>query len=178
MAEDKPKIDPQTDENVNDKQVDSQTIKKWGKQVMKQRFTIYPRILMQSMVHFELKPGEFLVLLQLVEHWWRWDENPFPSVKTLADRVGFKPRHTQDILKSLEKKGLIKRVPRKGLGTSNNQGSNSFDLSGLREKLTAFSKKVEAEEKRKNELAKLNVTPEYVKGLQKRAEKATKKGSD
>ena len=164
MAEEAAEVDQKKDKTTDAKEAVNQTQKKWGHKVMKHNFTIYPKLLIRSMVHFDLKPAEFLVLLHIVEHWWEFDKNPFPSVDTLAGLLGFKRRHLQDILNTLENKALIKRKPRRTSVASKHQGSNSFDLSGLRAQLELYAKEVEAEEKRKAKLSQMEVTPEWVKG--------------
>ena len=72
--------------------------------------------------------------------------------------------YSSSILNTLENKALIKRKPRRTSVASKHQGSNSFDLSGLRAQLELYAKEVEAEEKRKAKLSQMEVTPEWVKG--------------
>jgi Helix-turn-helix domain len=79
----------------------------------------------------ELKPPltatEAMLVVQLVS--FKWDEaKPFPSVATLAARMGCGDRNVRKMLKRLEGVGYVVRVERVGT-------SNLYDLSGLFRKL-------------------------------------------
>lgn len=48
-------------------------------------------------------------------HSFQFDQRlPFPSIRTLAERTGLKPRQIQYLCRSLESKGMIKRILRPG----------------------------------------------------------------
>ncbi len=65
-----------------------------------------------------------MLIIQLIDY--KWDEAaPFPSIGTLAKRMGNSPRHVRDTMKKLEDLGYLKRIAR-AYG-----GSNMIDLSGL-----------------------------------------------
>jgi DNA-binding transcriptional regulator YhcF (GntR family) len=68
------------------------------------------------------------------------ERNPFPSVKTLAARIGIQPRQVRRYFEQLEKeivievqgetiRGLVKRVDR--FHESKGRTSNEYDLSNL-----------------------------------------------
>ena len=148
---------------TNARQNVKESEKKWGK-AMDHGFLVIPKVLMHSQKFLEVNSSQFLMLLQIAEHWWWHDRMPWPSVKTLSERLVINDRQVRNILNDLEKKGLIKRVPRSASGTIRSQGSNLFDLSGLVKKLKEFEKeyaaKLQLEEKQKRELE----SPNFVKG--------------
>lgn len=113
--------------------------KKWGKEVMKLGFSVLPSLLFRAQRRLGLNPTQLAVLVQLADFWWDEGRNPYPSKETMSDRLGISPRQLQRHIAALEEAGLVRRVERRAA----HQGklSNSYDLSGLVEKL----KKLEPE---------------------------------
>jgi len=70
---------------------------------------------------------EAMFIVHLVRHKWT-AEMPFPGFKRLAKRMGMTPTAVRAHARSLEKKGLLRRVERSGK-------ANLFDLRPLFEKL-------------------------------------------
>jgi len=60
---------------------------------------------------------------------------PYPTKKTLGERLNLKPRRVQQIMAELEQAGFVKREKRV---SHRGQLSNSYDLSGLVAKLRAL----------------------------------------
>jgi DNA-binding transcriptional MocR family regulator len=91
------------------------------------------RMRVKSFVHFRY--SSFL-LIELVGTWWKREELPFPSIKTLAVRCGVSDRQVQRAINNLEHRGLLKRTKRR----SNNGiiASNAYDLKPA----TAFLEEV------------------------------------
>jgi DNA-binding transcriptional ArsR family regulator len=78
-----------------------------------------------------LNSTEAMLVIHLVD--FKWDErDPFPTVGTLATRMGLTPRHVRDTLKSLQERGYVDRIP----GASG--GRNRYDLRGLFDALEAL----------------------------------------
>lgn len=75
-----------------------------------------------------LTPIELLVLIQLVASWWKKDELPFPSMRTLAERIGASERQIHRAISRLEKDNFLLRVKRKSKGIIE---ANAYDLSPL-----------------------------------------------
>jgi hypothetical protein len=70
-----------------------------------------------------LSSSEALLLVHLLDY--KWDENdPHPSVRTLAKRMGKSERWIRDILKDLEDLGYIDRQHQNG-------GTTRYSLDGL-----------------------------------------------
>jgi hypothetical protein len=103
--------------------------KKWGKEVMALGYCIFPAVLLQAQGRLGVSAQAMMVLLQLVEHWWKADSKVFPSKETIADRVGLGPKQVQRHIKALEDKKLVKRIDRYKPGRG--RTTNEYDLSGL-----------------------------------------------
>jgi len=119
----------------------SDLIEKWGEEVAQRGFAQVPNylLLLNSFLGEEkrLSPVELLVLIQLVSSWWKKEDLPFPSVNTLATRVGSSTRQVQRALKRLEEDKFIKRVTRRTRGVI---ASNAYDLTPLGEILSDVAK--------------------------------------
>ncbi|MGB4101924.1 MAG: helix-turn-helix domain-containing protein [Alphaproteobacteria bacterium] len=104
-------------------------LSKWGGAVAERGFAQIPNYLLQInlFVHddHKLSPTEMLVLLQLVASWWKKDQMPFPSMRTLSERSGISERQVQRAIKGLEIKGYLKRTKSKLKGII---ASNTYDL--------------------------------------------------
>lgn len=107
----------------------SDMLTKWGPKVAKRGFAQIPNYLLElnRFVDDEhkLNATESLTLIHLVASWWKKDEMPFPSMRTLSERSGVSERQVQRALKSLEGKGYFKKE-RKRIKTV--ISSNVYDL--------------------------------------------------
>jgi len=103
--------------------------------VIKLGYTVVPSLLLRAQAKLDLTPEQLNVLLQLAEHWWEADKEPYPSKETLARRMHKSPRQVQRYLTQLEDAGFIQRIER-FLGHKA-QTSNAYSLRGLVEKLSA-----------------------------------------
>lgn len=107
-------------------------VDKWGEAVAERGFAQIPNylLLLNNFLDEEkrLAPVEFLVLLQLVGAWWRKDNLPFPSMATLAVRVGASERQVQRAVARLVKDNIIAKVKRRSSGII---ASNAYDLAPL-----------------------------------------------
>lgn len=119
----------------------SEMIDKWGRAVAERGFAQIPNylLILNQFLDDENKLGaaELNVLLQLVGAWWRKDEYPYPSLKTLAVRSGISDRQAQRAVTRLEKIGLLRRVKRKSGGLI---ASNAYDLTPLVRFLASVAK--------------------------------------
>lgn len=105
---------------------------KWGDKVASRGFTQIPNYLVNLNLFVDaeerLSPVEMLILIQLVASWWKKDEMPFPSMSTMADRLGISERQVLRSIGVLEKKGLLKREKRKVKGII---AANVYNLKPL-----------------------------------------------
>jgi predicted transcriptional regulator len=106
---------------------------RWGKAVIDRGFTVLPSMLFWAQARLKLTPDEFNVVLQLAAHWWDANEDPRPAKDTIAERMGKDPRTIQRYLTQLERKGLVRRIPRYRPGRG--QGANAYSLVGLVKRL-------------------------------------------
>lgn len=119
----------------------SEVAQKWGESVASRGFSQVPNYLLfiNQFIDKEnwLSPLEVLLLVQLSGSWWRRDEMPFPSMRTLALRCGTSERQVLRAVSHLEELNLIKRVKRRSKGLI---ASNAYDLSPLVEMLQQIAK--------------------------------------
>jgi DNA-binding MarR family transcriptional regulator len=104
---------------------------RWGSlQLFDEGFVGVPASLVTRYAKLGLSAGEFVFVLELMV--FKWDEQaPFPSYHTLARRMGITTEMTRRHAKSLESKGMLKRLRRTGQ-------SNVFDLLPLTNTLKAL----------------------------------------
>ena len=119
----------------------SDMVEKWGKDVAGRGFAQVPNYLLLLNTFIEkddrLSPLELLLLIELIGAWWKKDELPFPSIRTLAIRCGASERQVARAMTRLEEVPLIKRQKRRTKGLIS---SNSYDLSPLVEMLEEVSR--------------------------------------
>lgn len=106
---------------------------KWGKNVMEHGFSIIPSLIFKAQARLGLTGMQLAIVLQLGDHWWEADRNPYPSKKTVAERLGIDSRTLQRHIAALEKAGYVKRIER--LSKLKGKLSNEYDLSGLVKRL-------------------------------------------
>lgn len=109
---------------------------KWGKKVIAIGFCIVPSLLLRAQNRLGLNSTQLAILLQLCDFWWDRERKPYPSKKILAERLGLSPRQVQRCIADLEKASLVKRVQRHA--SHGGKTTNSYDLSGLVERLNAL----------------------------------------
>ena len=90
---------------------------KWGPMAGKVGFTMIPTTLLRGAARLQLDPPKFAIVLQLLEHWWERDRDPYPSKETIATRVKLSPRQVQRHIAVLEKEGLVQSGREKATST-------------------------------------------------------------
>ena len=111
---------------------------KWTKKVLEPGWVVVPNVLLECQEKLGLSAMDLNILLQIIRHWWKKDELPFPSKKTLAISIGVSESTIQKRVRKMEKDGLIKRNLRyKG---HNGQTSNEYDIAGLVKKLDPLAR--------------------------------------
>lgn len=107
--------------------------RKWGKKVMALNYTIVPSLFIQAQRRLGISPLQFNILLQLMDFWWKAESKPFPSKKTIAERIGVHPRTIQKNIEALENAGLVQRIAR--WTKAGDPNTNVYHLDGLVKKL-------------------------------------------
>lgn len=115
------------------KPTQAESEKKWGKEVMALGFNIVPSLLIRAQRRLGINATQLAILLHLSDYWWHANLSPYPSKRTLADRLGLSPRQVQRHIAELEAAGLIKRHGR--VAAHKGKLSNVYDLSGLVKRL-------------------------------------------
>jgi len=106
---------------------------KWTPTVMKFGYTPLPNLLLRAQGKLKITPLQLNVLVQLAEHWWEADKDPYPAKERIALRMGKSQRQVQRYLTQLEKQGFIKRSAR--YNGKKAQTSNAYSMQGLINKL-------------------------------------------
>ena len=123
---------------------------KWGRDVAAAGFAQVPNYLLRfnqfTSEEDRLSATELLLLVELAGTWWKKDDLPFPSMKTLAVRCGTSERQVLRAIKRLEEIPLVKRISRKKKGII---ASNAYDLSPLVEVLQVVAESYPPERRRK-----------------------------
>jgi hypothetical protein len=120
----------------------SEVADKWGKTVAERGFSQVPNylLLLNTFIDREdrLSPLELLILIELCGMWWKKDEMPYPSMRTLAMRCGTSERQVARAVKKLEDLELLRREKRRTKGLI---ASNSYSLVPLVEMLEEVARK-------------------------------------
>ncbi|MBI3768134.1 MAG: helix-turn-helix domain-containing protein [Deltaproteobacteria bacterium] len=77
------------------------------------------------------------IILQIADHWWEPENHPYPSKKTIAQRIDVDPRTIQRRIARLVKDGLLDRVERRDVRGGNK--TNIYRLTRLAEKAKPFA---------------------------------------
>lgn len=86
-----------------------------------------PAILLNRPDRLGLKPGPAMFAIVVLGFKWT-EENPYPSIPTIAKKLGVYPRTAQRYRQTLIDKGYLKVNARYRNGK---QTSNEYDLTGL-----------------------------------------------
>ena len=100
---------------------------RWGKSLIDAGWVAFPSVFLQRQQALGLEPLDINILLQLADHWWERDNLPFPSKRTLADRIGVKPRTIQRRIAHMESAGFVKRIVRRHRNGGTKTNQYSFD---------------------------------------------------
>lgn len=106
---------------------------KWGRPVMAIGFCVVPSLLLRAQRRLNLTPTKLAILMHLADYWWSVERKPYPSKKTLGERLGLGERQIQRHIAELEEAKLVRRIER----TAAHRGklTNEYDLSGLVQRL-------------------------------------------
>lgn len=122
---------------------------KWTAPLMDLGWTAFPSLLLEKQPALGIDSLDLNILLQLIKHWWKKDDLPYPSKDTIAELVGVNPSTIRKRIKRMEDEGLISRISRhdKNMG----QLSNFYSFDGLIEKLQPHAKEALALRKKQEE---------------------------
>jgi hypothetical protein len=80
---------------------------KWTKTLMDAGWNAFPSILIEKQQALGLDALDMNIILHLSNYWWNAETLPFPSVATIAQAVGVKPRTVQKRVSALQRCGLL-----------------------------------------------------------------------
>lgn len=111
---------------------------KWGKDTMAANYAVIPSALIRGQARLGINAMEFALLIHLIDHWWKPGEMPWPSKKTLAERLRVGEKTVQRAMAHLEEEGLIQR--KKRFNKTGARTSNEYDLAPLVERLKPIAR--------------------------------------
>jgi DNA-binding MarR family transcriptional regulator len=140
--------------------------RKWGKPVMELGFCVVPSLLLRAQARLKLTPTKLALLMHLADYWWDVERKPYPSKKTLGERLGLGERQVQRHIAELEEAKLVQRIERRA--AHRGKLTNEYDLSGLVARLKEIEpefRKVEEEVKEKRRaVARPGIRPRRAAG--------------
>jgi len=110
---------------------------KWTKPLMDAGWTAIPSIILEKQHALGLDAIDMNIISHLTIYWWKKGNLPHPSVATIANAIGVKPRTVQKHIKAMEALGFLKRIERRREGLSN--ATNLYSLEGLIKAVTPFA---------------------------------------
>jgi DNA-binding MarR family transcriptional regulator len=97
--------------------------KRWTPALIADGFTPIPAAFLAHYAELGISSHEAMLIIHLMS--FKWDEKrPFPRFARIAERMKISETATRGHARSLEKKGLLRRIKRPGR-------SNEFDLTPL-----------------------------------------------
>lgn len=113
-------------------------VTRWGghESVLNGGYLAVPTVFLKhlaSIGKFGLTPAEALFVLEVMV--FKWDKSaPFPSYRTIAERMGVSETYVRKLARSLEQKKYLRRIKRTGT-------TNLFDLQPLFDLLAEQAKR-------------------------------------
>lgn len=107
LADTPPADEQQTTQPQTNAAVSSAALQnKWG-DAINLGFVAIPNVLITNFRGLNVTPTEFVVLLNLLTHWWSVEDRPYPRVATIARRLDMTTRTVQRALNRLKALGLL-----------------------------------------------------------------------
>jgi DNA-binding Lrp family transcriptional regulator len=124
--------------------------KKWGDELIDAGYTILPSTIVLRQKALGLEPIHINILMILLAYWWKADNLPYPSKKTIAEAIGVDSSTVRRRIKEMEDAKFIKRIQRR-VDNNRNQ-TNQYDFSGLIEAAKPYAME-EIQAKEENRIA-------------------------
>jgi len=101
---------------------------RFGDDLMESGFTAVPNLVLENYAALGITPTEMMFIIQVWQYWWRI-RDPYPSLNTIAEKLGVSRRQTQRYADGLRTKGLLETSQRyvEGIG----QLTNEYDFTPL-----------------------------------------------
>ncbi len=101
---------------------------RFGQEILAKGHTAIPNLVLNYYVKLGISGSELLFTIHVWQHWWS-DRDPYPSLRTIATRMGISVRQAKRYVESLEAKGYLRVVER--FLSDGSQTTNEFDYSPL-----------------------------------------------
>lgn len=103
---------------------------RFGQDIMAAGFTSIPNRLIQNFTRLGITHSEMMFVVVVWYSWWHKDE-PYPTLATIAHRLGVSWRQTHRYAKSLENKGFVMITHR--ANSNGGQDASEYDFGPLLE---------------------------------------------
>jgi DNA replication protein DnaD len=109
---------------------------RFGDDLLTAGFTAAPNLILDHYAELGITAAEMMFCLHIWQFWWR-GADPYPSLATIAERMGIKHRQAQNYTKSLRDKGFLRTETRiiDGVGKSTNEYDFEPLLNAIRDHL-------------------------------------------
>lgn len=115
-------------------------IVRFGAEIMEEGFTSVPNLVLNHYAALGITGAEMLFIIHVWQFWWSERENPHPSSRVLAERMGVDQRTVRNYSASLEAKGFL--VTRERIIPGEGQRANVYDFAKLLKAVTKAAKMV------------------------------------
>lgn len=110
---------------------------KWGDALV-MGFAIVPGVLIRAQAKLGLDAIDLAILLNVLLHWWKPGEWPYPPPSLIARRVGVSTRTIERHLESLQDRGFL--VRHQSTASPDGLAVRRIELTGLVSRLQAFAR--------------------------------------
>lgn len=118
---------------------DGQTLAeaKWG-DALGMGFTIVPGVLIRAQAKLGLDTTDLAILLNILLHWWKPGDWPYPPPSLIARRIGVSTRTVERRLESLEERNFL--IRHRSEKSRDGLALRRIELTGLVLRLEAFAR--------------------------------------
>lgn len=112
---------------------------KWGVELVEAGWTMIPSTILEHQEALGLDPVEMNILLQLARYWWRADNPPHPTIKTIAGCIKKSVSTVQRRITKLKAAGLIE-IEHRFDERHHGQKTSNYRFTGLIKEATEFAR--------------------------------------
>ena len=104
-------------------------VARWGDELLDDGFTVLPNLILRYYAKLGMSPAEMMLVVHIVQFQWT-EQNPYPSLPGVAERMGLSRRQVNNYVSSLKRKGFLRVIQR--TTAEGRQDTNEYDFTGLR----------------------------------------------
>ena len=94
---------------------DSRIVVRFGDRMLDAGHTAVPNLVLRHYARLGVTPAELVFVLEVWTFWWS-ERDPFPSLGTIADRMGISRRQARNYVHSLKERGHLAVTERSAPG--------------------------------------------------------------